>query len=71
MDSEKSWSAYFCSTADRDYDFADILYNGKNVATIKKVDKELVINWLKSENDYYVPIDWLVDLLKNAKDTLS
>jgi len=71
MDSEKGWSADFISTADKNYDFIDILYNGKDIATIKKTGDELIISWTKPEKDYDIPLDWFIDLLQKAKKTLS
>lgn len=69
--SEKGWTADIVSTADRDYDFIDILYNGIDVATIKKDGKELVISWTKPEKEYNIPLNWFTDLLQKAKESLS
>jgi hypothetical protein len=71
MDSEKGWSADFVSTADRNFDCVDILYNGKDIATIKKAGKDILISWIKPEKDYDIPLDWFIGLLQKAKETLA
>ena len=71
MDSKKGWTADIVSTPDRNYDFVDILYDGKDIATIKKSGNELVLSWTKSDRDYDVPLDWFIDLLQKAKVRLS
>ena len=67
MDSEKGWTAYHVSTADRDYDFTDIFYDGKNVATIRKSNNELVVSWLDLETELNIPLDWFLELLQGTK----
>jgi len=66
------WTADFVSTPDCDYDFVDIFYKGKEVATIKKDSKQqIIISWRKPENDYNIPLDWFLGLLKDAQEKLS
>ena len=66
------WTVDFVSTPDSDYDFVDIFFKEKEIATIKKnSERQIIISWRKSENDYDIPLDWFLGLLKEAQKRLQ
>ena len=71
MENMKGWNADFGSTTDRDYDFVDIFFDETEVATIKKVNGQIVVSWHKSESSYDIPLDWFLGLLQEAKSWLG
>jgi hypothetical protein len=68
MDVKNDWTYAIVSTPD--YGIIEISFNYKEVAEIKKVNKEIYIKWFKSEQEYDVPLDWLISVLQKAKKTL-
>jgi hypothetical protein len=70
MDVKNDWTYSVISTPDSDYDIIEISFNNNEVAEIKRVNKELVIKWFKFEQEYNVPLDWLISVLQKARGTL-
>jgi len=68
----KQWSADFTNDPFNDYELMiEILYNDKEIAVIKQVNKEWIINWYSNEKDILIPFEWLYSLLTEANDRLK
>ena len=66
------WTADFGNDPYDDYNLIVIIYyNEKDVAIIKKIDKQLVLQWYVKDSKLEVPVDWLFGLLEEAKARLS
>ena len=49
----------------------EILYNEKDVAIIRKIDGQLILQWYAKDSNLEVPVDWFLGLLEEAKVRLS
>ncbi|MFA6263726.1 MAG: hypothetical protein WCW33_04135 [Candidatus Babeliales bacterium] len=68
----EKWTADFINNPDDAYKLiVEILYNGHDVAIIKKEDNALKIIWYANPNDLDVPFEWLLGLMNEAKKVLS
>ena len=66
------WTADFGNDPYDDYNLiVEILYNGKDVAIIRKIDKQLVLQWYAKEAGLEIPVNWLIGLLDEAKKRMS
>ena len=65
------WSADFLSAPDRDFNTVDVLFDEQEVASIKKLNGEMVISYRKTEKDFDIPLDWFLGLLQEAKNRIG
>lgn len=66
------WTADFGNDPFDDYNLiVEILFNEKDVAVIKQCNDGLKLKWYASDNDLIIPVDWLMGLLKEAKERLK
>ena len=65
------WTADFTNDPFNDYEIViEILYNDEEVAVIKQGDDGLEMKWYAAEDDIVVPVEWLSNLLNQAKEKL-
>ncbi|MBC7765435.1 MAG: hypothetical protein H7Y41_03035 [Hyphomonadaceae bacterium] len=65
------WSADFSNDPFDDYKLiVEILFNDEDVAVIKQGISGLEIKWYSSDIDYIIPMEWLLELLNDAKNKL-
>ncbi|WP_196595097.1 hypothetical protein [Pectinatus frisingensis] len=68
----KGWTADFTNDALNDFELAvEILYNDEDVAVIRKGENGLEIKWYANQNQLIVPLDWLAELLAEAKKQMK
>lgn len=67
MDSR--WSAEIVNDPNNDYELViDIYYNEScHCAQIKRVKEGTIIKWFSSEEDLEMPLEWLQNLISEAK----
>jgi hypothetical protein len=62
------WAADFTNDPFNDYNLIiEILYNNEDVAVIKQGDRGMEMKWYASDKDITIPVEWLNDLLNEAK----
>ena len=62
------WSADFRNELYDDYYLiVEILYNEKDVVTIRKIDGQLILQWYAKDSNLEVPVDWILGLLEELK----
>ena len=62
------WSADFRNDLYDDYYLiVEILYNEKDVVTIRKIDGQLILQWYAKDSNLEVPVDWILGLLEELK----
>jgi hypothetical protein len=74
MADEKKWERFYGNTGDPKTDFILIEYGREEVATIRKDNKitgELVVVVREAETTPDIPLDWLIEVLREAKGKLS
>jgi len=65
------WTADFTNDPFNDYEIVvEILYNDKDVAVIKQGVDGLEMKWYATESDIVIPVEWLSNLLNQAKERL-
>ena len=65
------WTADFTNDPFNDYEIVvEILYNDEEVAVIKQGGDGLEMKWYAAENDIVIPVEWLSNLLSQAKEKL-
>lgn len=68
----KEWSADFINDPNDDYNlYIEILYGDTEVAVIKPANNGPYIKWFSSPEDYIVPVEWLLGLLKQAQQRIA
>lgn len=67
-----NWTADFTNDPFNDYDVnIEILYNDEDVAVIKQGVDGLEMRWYANHNDIVIPVEWLSNLLNQAKEKLK
>lgn len=65
------WSADYTNNPYDDYNLLlEILYKDKDVAVIYNNENKLELKYYANANDLIIPVDWLLDLLEDAKKRL-
>ncbi|MPM27931.1 hypothetical protein SDC9_74447 [bioreactor metagenome] len=65
------WTADFGNDPDDDYNLIVIIYcNEEDVAIIRNIEGELILQWFGKKPNLEVPVDWLIGLLRAAKERL-
>ncbi|SMC81728.1 hypothetical protein [Papillibacter cinnamivorans] len=66
------WTADFGNDPNDDYNLIVIIYcNEEDVAIIRNLEGELVLQWFAKKPNLEVPVDWLIGLLVAAKERLA
>jgi hypothetical protein len=68
----EKWTADFVNNPGNGYELiVEILHDDHDVAIIKKENKELKIVWYAHTKELNVPFNWLLELMDEAKKTLT
>ena len=66
------WSANYINNPNDDYNLTiELLYNNVDIAVIYKNKDKLELKFYANNEDMVVPIDWLSELLENAKKSIQ
>jgi hypothetical protein len=65
------WTADFTNDPFNDYEIVvEILYHDEEIAVIKQGSDGLEMKWYAAETDIVIPVEWLSNLLNQAKEKL-
>ncbi len=68
----KGWTADIVNNPNDDYNLViEVLYNEVDVAVIYKSEDELLLKYYANKEDLIVPVDYMIMLLKEAKERLK
>jgi hypothetical protein len=66
------WTADYTNDPYNDYEvIVEILCNDEDVAVIRQTDNGLELKWYANQKDLMVPLEWLSNLLLEAKKRLK
>jgi len=66
-----SWAADIGNDPDDDYNLImEILFDNEYVATIKRSPNGPTIKWYPNKNELTIPVNWLADILEEAKRSI-
>lgn len=62
------WEAYIVNDPENDYDLmAEILYDGNEVAMIRKINGAYSLLVYSASKDIQIPLPWLIELIDRLK----
>lgn len=68
----KNWTADFTNNPFDDYNLiVEILCDDEEIAVIRQTSNGLELKWYPNDAELFVPLDWLSELLIEAKKRLS